>query len=551
MLAKPGSRGADAVALTLKRAGVKRVFALSGNHIMVVFDALLDAGIEIVHTRHEAAAVHMADAWARVTGEPGIALVTGGPGHANAVSALYTAQMSESPVVLLSGHAPNNQAGAGAFQEMAQADMARPVTKAAWASRSGDALASDLETALQVARSGRPGPVNLNMPSDALEASVATGNLPRLPPEFAVQRLHAEQAKAVLDGLAVGVKPVILAGPGLMSRTGRKRLQELEDASGVPVIGMESPRGLLDPSLGAFAEVLAQADRVLLIGKRLDFTMGFGRSPAFRSDCEFLQLDPEQSEISRSMAAVGGRLSFAAIADVYPAVDALIAQARKGNGGGGWLSEVKGAVAYRPSAWDTARASVPGRLHPAELLRPLQGLLDSHPEAVLVADGGEIGQWAQACLTAPHRLINGMSGSIGAAVPFAMGARFALSEAPILTIMGDGTFGFHAVELDTAVTHKLPFISVVGNDARWNAEYQIQLREFGAERARGCEMRPLRYDLIAAAFGAHGENVTEGAALMPAVERAKASGLPAVINAAIEGLAAPRIQRTKALGGNG
>ena len=539
------------VALTLKRAGVKRVFALSGNHIMVVFDALLDAGIEIVHTRHEAAAVHMADAWARVTGEPGIALVTGGPGHANAVSALYTAQMSESPVVLLSGHAPNNQAGAGAFQEMAQADMARPVTKAAWASRSGDALASDLEMALQIARSGRPGPVNLNMPSDTLEASVATGNLPRLPPEFAVQRLHAEQAKAVLDGMAVAVKPVILAGPGLMSRTGRKRLQELEDASGVPVIGMESPRGLLDPSLGAFAEVLAQADRVLLIGKRLDFTTGFGRSPAFRSDCEFLQLDPEQSEISRSMAAVGGRLTFAAIADVFPAVEALIAQARKGDSGGGWLSEVRGAVAFRPSAWDTATASVPGRLHPVELLRPLQGLLDSHPEAVLVADGGEIGQWAQACLTAPHRLINGMSGSIGAALPFAMGARFAQSEAPILTIMGDGTFGFHAVELDTAVTHKLPFIAVVGNDARWNAEYQIQLREFGRERARGCEMRPLRYDLIATAFGAHGEHVTEGAALMPAVERAKSSGLPAVINAPIEGLAAPKVQRTKSAGGNG
>jgi len=551
MLAKPGSRGADAVALTLKRAGVKRVFALSGNHIMVVFDALLDAGIEIVHTRHEAAAVHMADAWARVTGEPGIALVTGGPGHANAVSALYTAQMSESPVVLLSGHAPNNQAGAGAFQEMAQADMARPVTKAAWASRSGDALASDLEMALQIARSGRPGPVNLNMPSDTLEASVATGNLPRLPPEFAVQPLRAEHAKAVMDRLAGGARPVILAGPGLMSRTGRKRLQELEHASGVPVIGMESPRGLLDPSLGAFAEVLAQADRVLLVGKRLDFTMGFGRSPAFRSDCAFLQIDPEQSEISRSMAAVGGRLTFAAIADVFPAVEALIAQARKGDSGGGWLSEVRGAVAFRPSAWDTATASVPGRLHPVELLRPLQGLLDSHPEAVLVADGGEIGQWAQACLTAPHRLINGMSGSIGAALPFAMGARFAQSEAPILTIMGDGTFGFHAVELDTAVTHKLPFIAVVGNDARWNAEYQIQLREFGAERARGCEMRPLRYDLIAAAFGAHGEHVTEGAALMPAVERAKSSGLPAVINAAIEGLAAPKVQRTKSADGNG
>jgi acetolactate synthase-1/2/3 large subunit len=528
----------------LKRAGVKRVFALSGNHVMVVFDALLDAGIEIIHTRHEAAAVHMADAWARVTGEPGIALVTGGPGHANAVSALYTAQMSESPVVLLSGHAPNSQAGTGAFQEMAQADMARPVTKAAWTSRSVEALASDLETALRIALSGRPGPVNLNLPFDALHDAVDTGNLPRLPRAFAVQRLGTEPARLVMDRLSGGARPLILSGPSLMSRTGRRRLQELEQASGIPVIGMESPRGMLDPSLGAFAEVLARADRVLLLGKRVDFTMGFGKPPAFHPDCEFLQLDPEPSEIKRSMAAVGGRLAYAGIADMFPAVDELTAQARK-DSISEWLSEVSAAVTYRPVAWGRARSSLPGRLHPVELLRPLQLLLDSHPEAVLVADGGEIGQWAQACLSAPHRLINGVGGSIGAAIPFAMGARFARCEAPVLTIMGDGTFGFHAAELDTAVTHRLPFVAVVGNDARWNAEYQIQLREFGHERARGCEMRALRYDLIAQAFGAHGENVTEGGQLMPAVDRATASGLPAVINAPIEGLAAPRVQREK------
>ena len=137
------SRGADALARSIKAAGVNRLFTLSGNHIMPVFDAALSADIELVHVRHEAAAVHMADAWARLTGEPGVALVTGGPGHANAVSALYTAQMSESPVVLLSGHAPNGQAGWGAFQEMDQAAMAAPVTKA-WAVGSAAAMASSV-----------------------------------------------------------------------------------------------------------------------------------------------------------------------------------------------------------------------------------------------------------------------------------------------------------------------------------------------------------------------------------------------------------------------
>jgi acetolactate synthase-1/2/3 large subunit len=133
-------RGADALIRSLQDAGVRRLFTLSGNHIMPVFDAALDAGMELIHTRHEAAAVHMADAWARLTGEVGVALVTGGPGHANAVSALYTAAMAESPVLLLSGHAPLSQLGFGAFQEMEQAAIARPLTKAARTSEHANAM---------------------------------------------------------------------------------------------------------------------------------------------------------------------------------------------------------------------------------------------------------------------------------------------------------------------------------------------------------------------------------------------------------------------------
>jgi Thiamine pyrophosphate-requiring enzymes [acetolactate synthase, pyruvate dehydrogenase (cytochrome), glyoxylate carboligase, phosphonopyruvate decarboxylase] len=129
------NRGADALARALARSGITRIFTLSGNHIMPLFDAALDAGLQLIHTRHEAAAVHMADAWARLTGEPGIALVTGGPGHANAVGALYTARMAESPVLLLSGHAPHGELGMGAFQEMAQADIAAPLAKASWVAR--------------------------------------------------------------------------------------------------------------------------------------------------------------------------------------------------------------------------------------------------------------------------------------------------------------------------------------------------------------------------------------------------------------------------------
>src|SRR5215475_9815865 len=171
-------RGADIVVRSLQRLGCDRVFTLSGNHIMSLFDAALDSGLELIHTRHEAAAVFMADAWGRLTGEPGIALVTGGPGHANAVGALYTAAMAESPVVLLSGHAPNSQLGTGAFQEMRQADIAAPLTKLSFTSASADSIAGDLATAIRSARTGRSGPVHLSLPTDCLDGETDSDGVP-------------------------------------------------------------------------------------------------------------------------------------------------------------------------------------------------------------------------------------------------------------------------------------------------------------------------------------------------------------------------------------
>src|SRR6266849_1290342 len=165
-------RGADALVRAMANAGVRCVFTLSGNHIMPVFDAALDSGITLIHTRHEAAAVHMADAWGRLTGEPGVAIVTGGPGHANAVGALFTALGAESPMVLLSGHAATWELGRGGFQELRQADMAAPVTKASWTSASAANLGRDLGEAMRIATSGRPGPVHVSLPSDLLEERV-------------------------------------------------------------------------------------------------------------------------------------------------------------------------------------------------------------------------------------------------------------------------------------------------------------------------------------------------------------------------------------------
>ena len=535
------NRGCDALIESLKNAGVRRIFTLSGNHIMPIYDAAFDSGIELIHTRHEASAVHMADAYARITGEVGIALVTGGPGHGNAVSALYTAQMAESPVVLLSGHAPYNQLGLGAFQEMRQAEMAVPVTKAAWTCAGPNQVAGDIAKAIRIARSGRPGPVNLNLPTDALDdtAEPAAPAADAFQPE--TMALDPAIASDLMQRLARASRPMILAGPACMTRPGRAMLAELEAASGVPVIGMESPRGIADASLGAFAQMLAQADCVLLVGKKLDFTLKFGKAPALSAQATVYQVDADPAEIERTRSALGERLQVTALADAFSCLSALT-QAASSGAPAAWLADVRRATAYRPPAWDSVQSDLPGHLHPVQMLRPLQALLDSHPESVLVCDGGEIGQWAMACLSAPHRVNNGVAGSIGSGLPYALAARCAQPQAPVVAVMGDGTVGFHIAEYDTAIRYGLPFVSVIGNDARWNAEYQIQVREYGPDRLVGCELRPMRYDAVAQAFGGHGELVTEPQTMAAAAQRAQASGLPACLNVMIEGVPAPQIK---------
>ena len=538
-------RGADVLARALAGAGVRHLFSLSGNQIMPVYDAALDARLSIVHVRHEGAAVHRADAWGRLTGEPGVALLTGGPGHANGVGALYTALSGESPVVLLSGHAPLAELGRGAFQEMAQADLAAPVTKASWTAQRAETLGEDMARALRIARSGRPGPVHVSLPFDVLEtkvegtAAVATGDAAP-----AAQRLGTSAVDAVLAELTRAHRPLVLVGPAMANGAGRAARERLAEAAGVPVVCMESPRGVNDPALGAFADVLREADLVVLLGKQLDFTLRFGAPPALAGACRFIVIDPEPAALQRALSTLASpeRVPLSAVADPLVAAGELIERSRV-TGPQQWAREVDSAIRFRPAEWKTLVSRSEGALHPVEVGRAVQQVIDRAREAVLIVDGGEFGQWAQACTSAPTRLINGPGGSIGSAIPFALAARIARPDATVVAMLGDGTFGFHLAEIDTAARARLPFLAVIGNDACWNAEHQIQLRTYGRERAHGCELLPARYDQAAAALGGHGEHVARASDLAGALERALGSQRPACVNVMVERVAAPTVAR--------
>lgn len=522
---------------------MRKCFSVSGNQIMAIYDAAIGSGLQIIHTRHEAAAVHMADAWGRLTGEPGVVLVTAAPGFTNCLTALYVAKMAESPVVLLSGDSAIGTDGRGAFQELDQVTMAGPVTRRSWRVKDPRSIRQDLVRAVALAKTGRPGPVHLSLPVDVVEAEHPAGQF--LPVEKgppAVVSLSAEAERDLVSILRSADRLLLIAGPSAMRSAAFRELQEFGMEAGAAVVGMESPRGLNDPCLGAFADVAARADVVVLAGKPLDSTLNFGAAPGFQPQCRFVQIDADQLVLAQARRNIpeDGRLYQAIAGDaIRTALRCLRTAAAGALWKSTWPEEVRSAVEYRPQAW---RLAAGPQQHTVGVLDAVQEFLDAGDDSIFIADGGEFGQWAQACITAGKRVINGTSGGIGGAIPFAIGARAAFPDARIVTVAGDGTMGFHAMEFDTALRYDLPFLAVIGNDAGWNAEIQIQIRRFGASRAVGCDLWPTRYDRMVEALGGFGRHAETVSDVRHSLREAWDSRKPACIDVKVNRTPAPIVR---------
>lgn len=531
-------RGADLLVQTLAAAGVTRIFSLSGNQIMPIYDACVDAKIEIIHTRHEAAAVFMADAYAQLTGQIGVCLVTAAPGAANAMGPLFTARQSESPVLLLTGDAPRAQDGKGAFQELDQVPMSAPLTKLSLRPLSAATLGLDIARAIRCAVSGRPGPVHVVLPFDVVEAD--TGGV-AVPGAMALARDQAHLSEDGLDQvlklLSTAQKPLVLCGPVLNTTRSGDTLKRLADALDAPVLALESPRGLKDPSLGDFAKAVAQADLVISLGKPVNFTLGFGAPEVRAAASKWVIIDADAAERDRAHLNLGNALALSLAADPRDAASTMIDSGAGGTKRSTWRAEVNQLIAARNDS--TAEVTPAGKILPGALCAAVQRALDAAAQPVLICDGGEFGQWSQAGTTAAQRIINGPSGAIGGALCYALGAKKARPDATVIAMMGDGTVGFQFAEFETAAREQTPFVVVIGNDECWNAEHQIQMREYGPERLIGCQLSGARYDKAVEALGGHGEYVTDLADLDAALARAVNSGMVACVNVQIEGLAAP------------
>lgn len=541
------------VTRALQAEGVTHVFGLLGHELLSIYDACLDAGITVIGTRHESAAANMADAYARVTGRPGVFMVCAGPGHANATLGLAMASFANSPVIAISAHSELGGRDRLALQEMDQVGLVRPITKWARVVHEPERIPEYIAAAFRHALAGRPGPVHLSLPGDIVDRRIDDRGVSFVPPsESRPQwRPHADPAaiEQVLDLLERAERPAVVAGTGAYWGGRPEVLRELIELAELPLFTIELARGFVPddhPLCFGYAEVqlnppgrlLAEADVVLLLGKTLDWRVTYGGPPTFGAQTRFIMIDQEPTEIGRNRGVAVG-----IAADVGAATEQLLtaARGRRWRRRADWLARLEALRRER----DAERAALGSRddapLHPARVAREVRELLPR--DAVIAADGGDFGHWVRMTMPvlAPGRWLHHFPlGGLGAALPFALGARAVLpATTPVVAIAGDGGFGFSAMEFDTAVRHNLPVVCVVGNDAAWGIEKHVQERIYGPDRLVGSTLAPTRYDRVVEALGGLGFYVERPEQLRPALERALASGRPACVNVAIASLDSP------------
>jgi len=524
---------AAAIARFVAGQGVSRVYTLPGSHVKPICSELARLGIRIVSARHECAAVHMAHAEADLTGTLGVAIVTTGPGLTNAITGIASAFLSRTPLLVLSARVPDAQAGMGALEEVPQGDLVRPVCRYVREVADERHVLSGLHMAVTAAlgSDGPPGPVYVDFTPNMLKQPMPDWYLDsrwfnriarpaRLPNDDAIAN-----AAALLRGsrrpLAIGGRGVLGAGAAL-----EKFLQ----ASGCLYLDTRESRGTLSPdnpnSIPALrGRTMAEADLVITLGRRLDFELAYGSGAVFAESARFLRIGRTVEELSENR-----RGDVEVCADVDAVLQRLVElEAKPSAPDTAWQNELKSANVAKTSTTKAHPPGSDGRMHPLTLIAAINRLVDT--QTVCIVDGGDILSFARVGLRARTYLDLGPFGCLGSGAPYAVAASMTYPERRVIALIGDGSFGFGALEVETAVRSGARALFIVGNNDAWNIERQDQLLKY-PDQELGTTLTPCRYDLLAKSLGAYGERVERAEDLAAAFERGLAN-LPAVIDVAV------------------
>jgi acetolactate synthase I/II/III large subunit len=525
---------AELVARFLQCRGIDRIFGLQGGHIQPIWDHLAQLGVRIVDVRDEGAAVHMAHAHAHLNCGVVIAMATAGPGVTNCVTAMANAHLERVPLLLIGGCPPLPQDDLGPLQGIDHVGILAPVTRQSRTLRVADQIARDLDKAWSIAEGdgGPPGPVYIEIPTDVLRQAVpdacvldehmAPKSRPRVPPDAALVAQAADRLRAAR-------RPLVVTGRG--ARGAGAALTRLLEASGAVYLDTQESRGLVDGAHAAVvgavrARAMQEADLVLVVGRKLDYQMGYGSPAVFKqarfiriADCAEELRDNRRGEVE--LLADAG-LSLAALADALGQPSATLDTA--------WTEALRAEHVKRAAKYAESMALAPagrdGHMHPNRIFAALRKVLA--PDAITVADGGDLLSFARMGLESKHYLDAGAFGCLGVGTPFAVAAALLHPERQVVAITGDGAFGINAMEIDSAQRHGAKAVFIVSNNAAWNIERLDQEMNYGG-RVVGTTLAWSDYAGMARAFGLHAERVTDPARLEGAIRDALASA-PALID---------------------
>ncbi len=511
---------------------VDTLFTLSGGHLFPLYDGCVKADVRLVDTRHEQTAAFAAEGWAKVTRRPGVAALTAGPGVTNGVSAITSAHLNGSPVLVIGGRAPSARWGSGSLQELDHVPIVASITKQASTVTAPDAMAGDLDRALRAARTPHRGPTFVDVPLDAWGATDTAAIGPPTAAELAGAEPDPGAVATVVQLLGAARSPVLMVGGDVYWAGAEGEVLALAEGATLPVFANDLGRGVLpaDHELAfsrARKPAFEGADLVVVAGTPLDFRLGFGSFGAARVVHLVDAADGVADHVEVAASVVGDlRATFAMLAEQVPSATAAATRSARE----AWIVRLRDEEIARRDAESARLESAASPIDPARIYGELRSRLER--DAVVIGDGGDFVSYAgkyidtftPGCFLGP-----GPYGCLGAGTGYALAAALAHPDRQVVTMYGDGAIGFTLGDLDTLVRHDVNVTAIIGNNGIWGLEKHPMQLIFGYDVV--AELRPgTRYDLVAEALGAHGELVEEPDAIGPVLDRAFAHDGLSVVN---------------------
>ncbi|HWA80123.1 MAG TPA: thiamine pyrophosphate-binding protein [Acetobacteraceae bacterium] len=526
--------GSEILAKCLRKEGTEALFFLMGGPMLLTESSCIREGIRMVDVRHEQAAAFMAQAYSRLLQKPGICMAASGPGVANLVTGMANALIDCAPVVAIGGSSPISQFGRQVFQEIDQVELMRGCCKHVERVYTLKRIPQQVNSVLQTAMAGKPGPVYLDFPGDILyqkidETAIDWG--------FCGRKLldsrplgDPRRIAELIEALATARKPVLVSGSGVIWSRAAEKMQTLVEKIGIPFYTTPQGRGVVPDDhpysyLAMRSTAFREADLIVILGTRMNYIIGHAAPPRFSATATIARIDIDPEE----MATAARTVDIPIVGDCRMVLDQLIAEVGSRitpDTYRSWRETLAEGEAAKRAAAGANRPDENGEIHPVRLLEEIRDF--AHRDAILCVDGQEtlnFGRQTMPTFVPGHRLNSGPFGTMGVGLPFGIGAKIAKPDKQVIVVHGDGSFGLNAMELDTAMRHHVPILVVISLNGGWTADPKRE--------KPGRDLGYTRFDRVAEALGCHGEYVERPEDIRPALERAQEKvdeGIVALVN---------------------